>query len=486
MPIRQFVFGSHTFLPFPQYIAPLSPHFLHHPPPPSLSLFLSPFYQSIFCVFPSFLVFAFVFEDFDSISAVMEAVPEEIKNAAQLKEDVAAVAAEEVVVVDVPQPEKPAVAVPAVKKEPPQVPEMEEPVKLAPAEGFVESDEKIPQSDSFKEESTRVSDLPEAEKKALEELKQIVQDALNNHQFTASPPPSPPKEEEQAPAVVVEEEKKPETTLPETKDEFQPQETVSVVEETVAVAETVEEKVDDDGAKTVEAIEETIVAVVASPAEQPPPPPQKEGEVAAGQTEDLKPEATAAAAPPPPPEEVFIWGIKLMEDEKSDVILLKFLRARDFKVKEAFAMIKNTVRWRKEFAIDQLMEEELGNDLEKVVFMHGSDKEGHPVCYNVYGEFQNKDLYQKTFSDEEKRQKFLRRRIQFLEKSIRKLDFSPGGISTIVQVNDLKNSPGPGKRELRQATKQALHLLQDNYPEFVAKQVYGFLVLHHRRFDYRR
>ncbi|KAI3822770.1 hypothetical protein L1987_10368 [Smallanthus sonchifolius] len=39
-------------------------------------------------------------------------------------------------------------------------------------------------------------------------------------------------------------------------------------------------------------------------------------------------------------------------------------------------------------------------------------------------------------------------------------------------VSDLKNSPGPGKRELRLATKQALQLLQDNYPEFVAKQVF--------------
>jgi hypothetical protein len=61
-----------------------------------------------------------------------------------------------------------------------------------------------------------------------------------------------------------------------------------------------------------------------------------------------------------------------------------------------------------------------------MVFMHGSDKEGHPVYYNVYGEFQNKEMYQKTFFDEEKRHKFLKWRIQFLERSIRKLDFSPG------------------------------------------------------------
>ncbi|KAK7263806.1 hypothetical protein RJT34_31403 [Clitoria ternatea] len=170
--------------------------------------------------------------------------------------------------------------------------------------------------------------------------------------------------------------------------------------------------------------------------------------------------------------DVSIWGVPLLKDERTDVILLKFLRARDFKVKDAFLMINNTLRWRKDFGIDSLMEQDLGDDLDKVVFMHGHSRQGHPVCYNVYGEFQNKDVYHRAFSTEEARTKFLRWRIQFLERSIRKLDFTPGGVNTIFQVNDLKNSPGPAKRELRLATKQALLLLQDNYPEFVAKQVF--------------
>lgn len=172
------------------------------------------------------------------------------------------------------------------------------------------------------------------------------------------------------------------------------------------------------------------------------------------------------------PEEVSIWGVPLLKDDRSDVILLKFLRARDFKVKESFTMLKNTIKWRKEINIDELIKEDLGDDLEKVVFMHGQDKDGHLVCYNVYGEFQNKELYAKTFGDDEKRKKFLKWRIQFLERGIRNLDFTPGGINTIFQISDLKNSPGPGKRELRIATKQALQVLQDNYPEFVTKQVY--------------
>ncbi|XP_077248719.1 patellin-3-like [Tasmannia lanceolata] len=340
-------------------------------------------------------------------------------------------------------------------KDPPAPPEAEE---TKPSDEKKSKDElTIEQSVSFKEESNKVSDLQDPEKKALDELKQLIQQALKNHEFTAPPP----KEDEKShvPPPAPEEPAPPAEETPKLESEEKPAEAdapveavvAEVVEETVVVAVTT---VDDDGAKTVEAIEESVVAVVSVT------------------TPAMESDAPEAVAEEVPPEEVFIWGIPLLGDEKSDVVLLKFLRARDFKAKDAFAMIKNTVQWRKEFGIEGLLDEDLGNDLEKVVFMYGIGKEGHPVCYNVYGEFQNKELYMKTFSDEEKRQKFLRWRIQFLEKGIQQLNFTPGGISTMLQITDLKNSPGPGKRELRIATNQALSLLQDNYPEFVAKQVF--------------
>ncbi|EOY17340.1 SEC14 cytosolic factor family protein / phosphoglyceride transfer family protein isoform 2 [Theobroma cacao] len=409
-------------------------------------------------------------------------------------------------------PEKPAAAVVEEKEAEVEAVEVKKPK-------VVKKETKITQSVSFKEETNIVGELPESQKKALEELKQLIQEALNKHEFTAPPPsPTPPpkqeekpvaeekkeeekkeeKEEEKPAAETSEEPKvetegkseasekveteekseaseKVETETPapvEVKEEEKTPPPAEAPTETVVVTEVVEKvtAVDDDGAKTVEAIEESVVAVSA-----PPPAEKQEEEASASKEAETAPpseEPKEAEVPPPPPEEVSIWGIPLLADERSDVILLKFLRARDFKVKDAFTMIKNTARWRKEFGIEGLLDEELGHELEKVVFMHGFDKEGHPVCYNVYGEFQNKELYQNAFADEEKRSKFLRWRIQFLEKSIRKLDFSPSGICTIVQVNDLKNSPGPGKKELRQATNQALNLLQDNYPEFVAKQVF--------------
>ncbi|KAL5677151.1 hypothetical protein ACJX0J_013282, partial [Zea mays] len=138
-----------------------------------------------------------------------------------------------------------------------------------------------------------------------------------------------------------------------------------------------------------------------------------------------------------------------------------FLRAREFKVKEAMAMLKSVVLWRKRFGIDELLGVDLGlPELEKVVFYRGADREGHPVCYN------------KAFGNEGKRERFLRWRIQLLERSIREqLDFSLSGICSMVQVTDLKNSsPMLGKHQ--GVTRQALALLQDNYPEFVAKKVF--------------
>ncbi|PIN11419.1 Phosphatidylinositol transfer protein SEC14 [Handroanthus impetiginosus] len=417
----------------------------------------------------------------------------------------AACAAEEVVVSDVPEAEKP------VEKGAPPEPEKVEKAAQEVVEGEKEKEKgkdggseekKIAESASFKEESNKVDDLIDPEKKALDEFKQLIREALKKREFTAPPPPPPAKEEEKKEEVPKAEEKKEEEAKPEevpnveekkeeepkTEEKSEPCEAPAEVPPLKPVKEEVVEKKDEEKAtpplaaepsetvvekveekvEAVEEIKETIVHEVTAPV----PPPCEEPAAAPAEEEKPKEEETA---PQPPPEEISIWGVPLFADEKTDVILLKFLRARDFKVKEAFAMLKSVVAWRKQFKIDELLEEEgIGEGLEKVVYMHGVDKEGHPVCYNAFGEFQDKELYSNTFADAEKRAKFLRWYIQFLEKNIRKLDFSPDGTCTIVQITDLKNSPGLilFKKELRQATNQALQLLQDNYPEFVARQVF--------------
>ncbi|KAF8716493.1 hypothetical protein HU200_026278 [Digitaria exilis] len=362
----------------------------------------------------------------------------------------------------------------------------EEPaVAEAEAEAEKKADEAAVTADdagtgSFKEESNLVEDLPDPEKKALDEFKQLIAAALAAGEFNLPPPPPPPKAKEEPKA---EETKTEETNAEEpakeeakTKEPAKAEEAAeepkteaavevpveeaktetpaeAVAEETKAEPEekTVVAAAEEGATKTVEAIEEPVVPAAAT------------------SEEAAAPETEAAA-----PEPVLIWGVPLVgDDERTDTVLLKFLRAREFKVKEAMAMLKSTVLWRKRFGITSLLDADLGlPELENVVFYRGEDREGHPVCYNVYGEFQDKDLYEKAFGDEEKRERFLKWRIQLLERGIlSKLDFAPSSNCSMVQVTDLKNSP-PMLGKHRTVTRQAVTLLQDNYPEFIAKKVF--------------
>lgn len=179
------------------------------------------------------------------------------------------------------------------------------------------------------------------------------------------------------------------------------------------------------------------------------------------------------------PDQISIWGVPLNNtpgdadapaDERADVVLLKFLRARDFRVRDAHAMVLRCAAWRAEFRADAVLGEDLGfKDLEGVVaYMHGWDREGHPVCYNAYGVFKDRDMYDRVFGDGDRLARFLRWRVQIMERGVRALQLRPGGVNAIIQVTDLKDMP---KRELRAASNQILSLFQDNYPEMVARKV---------------
>ena len=186
--------------------------------------------------------------------------------------------------------------------------------------------------------------------------------------------------------------------------------------------------------------------------------------------QELKDKLSASHAPP-----VSMWGISLLDGgDKADVVLLKFLRARDFRVPESLQMLTKCLMWRQSFEADKILDEDLGfKELEGVVaYMYGYDRDGHPVCYNDYGVFKDKNMYERVFGDEEKLQKFLKWRIQVLERGIKLLHFKPGGVNSIIQVTDLKDMP---KRELRVASNHILSLFQDNYPDMVGLKVRLFV-----------
>lgn len=385
---------------------------------------------------------------------------------------------------------------------------------------------------SFKEESYFVADLKESEKKALQELKLRVEEAIKNNEFTEPPPKEPETKEAETKEAEAKETEAKETeakeaetkeTVTKAEEDIKEEEVKGTVEEVKIIETTTQtdEKVGEAEIKKIETVV-TVTQKVEVPAQGDVPKHEEtvtlsetvtesvtvstpSTEASAVDTETVKEEETSSAPAPvdgeapvdseapvdaevpvevtvttvteevvvQPVENVFLWGVPLlhtMGDESTDVILLKFLRARDFKVSEAFTMLKNTILWRKRFGADNILEEDFGTEWNDVAYMHGYDKEGHPVCYNNYGAFQNKELYQKTLSDAGDR--FLRWRIQLLEKEIQKLSFNPGGINSMVQITDLKTTPGPAKWGLRQVTKKALTILQDNYPEFVARKIF--------------
>jgi len=178
-------------------------------------------------------------------------------------------------------------------------------------------------------------------------------------------------------------------------------------------------------------------------------------------------------------KDIALWGVPLLPSKRhegTDVVLLKFLKAQGYKVNDALEMLRKTLIWRMKEKIDQILDEKFGDDqdeLHNVVFIEGMDKLGHPVCFNVYGAFKDKGLFNKFFETEKNRRDFIRWRVQFMEKSIRKLDFREGGVHSFLLISDMKNVPGHAKKmkELGPVGKEAFNLFQQYYPELIYKHV---------------
>ncbi|WCJ37061.1 Sec14p-like phosphatidylinositol transfer family protein [Euphorbia peplus] len=315
----------------------------------------------------------------------------------------------------------------------------------------------IEKTSSFKEETNLSSDLKENEMKALNELRSKLEEAiLQNKLFLATK-----EKEKEIPSTTAtkpgDDNKDPKEKTGETQKEGGEKEgesSASVSAEEVIKAMTKEQVNVDENEKEKEAIAKGKQVV--------------EEEESKENIVDREAETEYIVD-----KDIALWGVPLLPskgDNRTDTVLLKFLKAKDFKVNDAFEMLRNTMKWRKENKIDSILDEEIGADVGSMASMEGHDRNGHPVCYNFFSVLGNEEMSGKTF--EERREKFTRGRIQLMEKGIQKLDFKPGGVSAILQISDLKNTPLPTKKELRNATKKVVELLQDNYPEFVAKNIF--------------
>ncbi|CAL5054339.1 unnamed protein product [Urochloa decumbens] len=318
---------------------------------------------------------------------------------------------------------------------------------------------------SFREESNFLDDLKESEQKALAELRDKVEAAILDGKLLDDGKPEVKEKEEtkkkadKAPVKKKEEEEvKKEPEAEEKKEEEAEAERKQEGEESKEEAKETEEKEEgkkEDEAKEEEAGEDEKVVAAAAAA-----------------TEEEKPAAVVVVD-----KDIALWGVPLLPskgNEATDVVLLKFLRARDFKAGAAFEMLRRTLHWRRDwagFTAGGDADADLPEELAGACYLDGADREGHPVCYNAMGVFADDAVYKKVLGTEEGKARFLRWRVRAMERHVAGLDLRPGGAASLLQVTDLKNSPGPAKKDFRVAVKQVLDLFQDNYPELVARNI---------------
>lgn len=164
-----------------------------------------------------------------------------------------------------------------------------------------------------------------------------------------------------------------------------------------------------------------------------------------------------------------LWGVpldKTSDDERIKVVLVKFLRARNLEIPAAKEMLIKTLRWRKEFSADTILDEEFDEKVfdDNVGFLYKNDKDGRPVTYNFYGKLDQNVV----FADVDK---FIRWRVQLMEKGVKEVDFVD--VDSMVQVHDYKDASIFGRTaNTKKATSTLISLMQDNYPEFLSSKLF--------------
>ncbi|KAI8378257.1 CRAL-TRIO domain-containing protein [Choanephora cucurbitarum] len=164
-----------------------------------------------------------------------------------------------------------------------------------------------------------------------------------------------------------------------------------------------------------------------------------------------------------------LWGVPLdknADDDRIKVVLVKFLRARNLDIAAAKTMLINTLRWRKEFSADTLLDETFDEKVynDSLGLLYKTDKEGRPVTYNFYGDLDQEAVFGDI-------NKFIRWRVQLMEKGVKEIDFVH--VDSMVQMHDYKGASMFGRTaNAKEATNTIIKIMQDNYPEFLATKFF--------------
>ncbi|ORZ35967.1 CRAL-TRIO domain-containing protein [Catenaria anguillulae PL171] len=157
------------------------------------------------------------------------------------------------------------------------------------------------------------------------------------------------------------------------------------------------------------------------------------------------------------------------------VILLKFLRARDFVVADALAMLTNTLKWRKAFNVTSLASEVFPDDYASLGQVFGRERASRcPVTYNYYGGLNVDALFTSTPTNPSAGpDQFVRWRVQLMESAMSQLDLnSDPEVEAVMQVHDYAGASMRPAGAMRDATKQIIALFADNYPECLSRKLF--------------
>ncbi|EPS68855.1 hypothetical protein M569_05915, partial [Genlisea aurea] len=167
-------------------------------------------------------------------------------------------------------------------------------------------------------------------------------------------------------------------------------------------------------------------------------------------------------------KEIALWGIPLLPSsghEGTDSVLMKFLKAKHYKVGDALQSLRKTLKWRAEFRPEKCFESDIS------WFRSGTDNEGRPLCYSVLGEEFQRKLFNPRYEKNGYRDD-LRWRIFCLEKGIQHLSFKPGGVDSFIQIFDLRNAPKLADGgEANLICKKMTSMILDHYPGIVYKNM---------------
>ncbi|KAG2483679.1 hypothetical protein HYH03_017482 [Edaphochlamys debaryana] len=177
-------------------------------------------------------------------------------------------------------------------------------------------------------------------------------------------------------------------------------------------------------------------------------------------------------------EQLSIWGVSLVELKSLkdgaaaqrcvQVVLLKFLRARQWDVVAALDMLIKCLKWRKEFDIANLPREVLPPQLDAAGRKTGRDRVGNPVTYNMYGAGVDMDS---VLSGPAGVATFVRWRVGLMEGAVRELEFDRG-VECVTQVHDYSGASMFAANAAKGASKEIIRLFQDNYPEMLSAKLF--------------